>query len=175
MYGTTRKITKEIEKVPYNERPNKVCRFLKTLKPHDQTAYFFYRKHRKTDHYIGEDRTKFANSVKSIYQAIAELMLEKEGGVFLEEYGYFTSMIVKYKKSKLAEKYRPPFHTDGEYYALQLFSNFPKSCIKRMSMDATFEQPFKSKFSKAIYAMFRPKLYYTTIQSLYGFKNKKLY
>lgn len=175
MYGTNKKITKEIEKIPYKDRPKKVSRFLKTLKPHDQTAYFFYRKHRKTNHHIGEHRTEFANSVKSIYQAIAELMVEKEGGVFLEEYGYFTSTIIRFKKSKKAEKYNPAYHTDGEYYALQLFSNFPKSCIKRMSMDRSFEAGMKSSFSKAIYAMFRPKLYYTTIQSLYGFKNKKLY
>lgn len=174
MYGTGKKITKEIEKIPYLERP-KTNRFLKTLKPHDQAAYFFYRKNRKTNHDIGEHRTEFANSVKSIYQAIAELMLEKEGGVFLEEYGYFTSMIIKYKKPKLADINNPSYHTDGEHYALQLFSNFSKSCVKRMSMDNTFERPFKTKFSKAIFAMFRPKLHYTTIQSLYGFKNKKLY
>lgn len=173
MKHTAKAINKELEKIPYMER-TKAKRLLPHLKPHAQPSYFFYRKHRKTDHEVGENRTKFSNAVGEIFKAISEVMFEHEGGVFLERYGYFTPMVIKYmEKYDNIEKYP---HTDMNTYALYLFTDTTnKSCIKGMCMDRTFDYRAKNRFKEVIYTSYRPKLYYTLLTSLFGHKNKRKY
>lgn len=173
MKHTAKAIKKEVEKIPYKNR-TKAKRLLPHLKPHAQPSYFYYRKHRKTEHEIGEDRTKYSNAVGEIFRAIGELIVENEGGVFLDRYGYFSPIIIKYmEKYDTAEKYP---HTDMNSYALYLFTDTTnKSVIKGMCMDRTFDYRVKKLFKEAIYTSYRPKLYYTILTSLFGHKNKKNY
>ena len=165
-------IEKKEKKDP--KKVKKKSRLLPHLKPHDQTSYFYYRKHRKTDNEIGTDRTLYSKAVSEIFNSIGELMFENEGGVFLERYGYFSPMVIKYlEKFDTMEKYP---HTDMNSYALYLFTDTTnKSAIKGMIMDRTFSVTSKERFKEKIYGSYRPKLYYTLLTSLFGHKNKKNY
>lgn len=176
MRGTKRKISKEIEKVPYEERTQKK-RTLPAFQPHDQTGYWNYRRNRKTDNKIGENRSLYSKSVRSIWKAVKELILENEGGVFLEEYGYFNGMVLPWldKGSEIPNRKDPYFHTDGYTYCLQLFSTITrKSCIRGMIMDRTFDKRMVKDFSAQLYETeYRPKLYATAIESAFGYKKTK--
>ena len=178
---TTKKVTKEVEPVPYKTRKKK-SRTTPPLLPHDQTAYFFYRRHRKTDNKIGEHRTRFKESVASIFEAISEVMTENEGGVYLEDYGYFAAMELKYipREEILKTKKKRYQHLKGAQvnekdFCLQLFSDVsPKSCIAYMSMDRSFSVNTRKYFAKQINDnRKKPKLYYTLLMSLYSRRKVK--
>lgn len=176
MRGTSRKIKKQVDKIEYTDI-KKRKRTLETLKPHVQAGYFFYRKNRETDNEIGENRTLFSKSVTSIWKAVGELMLENEGGVFLEEYGYFNGMVLPWENegTDIGNSKDPYFHTDGYNYCLQFFSLLSrKSCMRGMIMDRTFDIHLKKAFSRALFEDHRPKLYATSLDSMYGYKKTKL-
>lgn len=143
-----------------------------SLRPHDQSAYFYYRKNRKIFSDISENRTTYATVVKAIYEAIGELMFENEGGVFLRHYGYFSPIVIKYGhfNPKRDDYY---YHTNMELYGLSFFPDTTyNSCLKGMSMDRTYSQKMKKDFTKATYERdYRPKLYYTLLKSLFARKN----
>ena len=170
MRGTSKKITKEIPKGKYWNEP-KFPRLVDTFVPYDQKGWWFHKTNTKFNNRVPETRTTYSNAVMSIYQAIGELMLENEGGVELEEYGYFTAAIIPWKTNGRDYKYNkdPYFHTNGQGYALQFYSDiFQKSCIKGMIMDRTFDHRIKKKFHKQMYNGFRPKLYYTLMRSVHA-------
>ena len=105
----------------------------------------------------------------SIFDAIGEVMLENEGGVFLKEYGYFSPILIKAgRRSK--KQYDFYFHTDMEIYGLSFFPDATyKSCLRGMSMDRTYSKEMKLSFTKATYENnYRPKLYYNLLKSLFG-------
>lgn len=175
-YRPRRKITKEVEFIPKKERGRR-DRVLNTLNPTGQSAFWHYRKNRKVKGDAGETRGNFSKASGAIFQAISELMLEYEGGVFLEEYGYFIGTIIPWLdkgrtiRGKLEDPY---FHTDGQTYCPQLHTFPRRSCIRGMVMDRTFNQKFTPKFSQALFNGLRPKLYYTFLNSIHGYQKKSL-
>lgn len=169
---TAKKVVKELERMARKDRVSK-SRTTASFLPHDQTAYFFYRKNRKTNNPIGEHRTRFKEAVTEIYNAVSELMFENEGGVYLEEYGYFSPMEIKFIKTDL-KKRRNYLNSNNKDFGLQLFTEVsPKSCIKYMVMDRSFSTITKKRFAAALMVKrHKPKLFYTLLMSLYS--NKKI-
>jgi hypothetical protein len=137
------------------------------LFPHDQTAYFFYRRHRKTDNPIGEHRTRFKEAVCEIFRAMSEVACDHEGGLWLDEYGYLAAVEVKYIRDKDTLHHNKTFVND-KIYTLQMFTDATKnSCIRYMSMDRSFSKYAK----KCLYNMLqydrkKPKIYYTLLKKL---------
>lgn len=169
MIGTKKKIKKEVEYL--DEKPPKTAQVINLMLPHDQRAWSHYRGYRKTIDEQLENRSTYAKTVREIFNSIAELMLEYEGGVFLEEYGYFYGSIIPWKNEGFKDKFHPDplYHTKGYQYTLQLNSNLTsKSCIGGMVMDRTFTQKLSKKFYRSLYAGFRPKLNFTMLESLYS-------
>lgn len=143
-----------------------------TLKPNGQSAYFFYRKRRKIFSHISENRSTYSKVVTAIFNAIGEMMIENEGGVFLKEYGYFSPILIKagHRSKKQYDFY---YHTDMEIYGLSFFPEVTYgSCLRGMCMDRTYSKPMKLAFTDATYKNnYRPKLYYTLLKSLFGRKD----
>lgn len=176
MKGTRRKIKTKVDRVPYHERENKPST-LSTFKTITDKFYTYYKKRLKKNREepIGKKECKAAT--REVYKAIRELYFEKEGGVFLPEIGYFTAVVIPWNdfginiKNKTVNQY---FQTEGYNYAMQLYTDLStKSVMKGMIMDRTFSQPFKSEFHKNMLDGFKPKLYYTSLKELYGYKTYK--
>lgn len=170
-----KKRTKTPEKIPY-EKIGKTRRLLPSFSPGEQKAYWYYRRNRKSDHEVGENRTLFSKTIQSIFDAVGELMIENEGGVFLEEYGYFTAAVLPWTGNGLESWGRiidPLFHTDGYLHSLQFFPISRKSCMKGMHMAKSYNTTYRSKYYEAILNGFRPKLYYSTLKSIHDFKKHK--
>lgn len=145
-----------------------------SLRPNDQSGYFFYRKRRKIFSHVSENRTTFSKVVTAIFDAIGEVMLENEGGVFLKEYGYFSPILIRSGyKPKIQHDYY--YHTNMEIYGLSFFPDTTfGSCLRGMSMDRTYSDPMKKAFTKATYEReYRPKLYYTLLKSLFGRRDSR--
>ncbi len=158
------------------KRLNKEYRIINELKPYSQKAFHHYNKSVKYEkNNINETRTTFSNSVKSIYEAIQELMMENETGVFLKEYGYFTAMVMADLKNSKKNNKRMQQKEDTEIYSLQMFTDIGNtSVINGMTMEGAFSKKSRGKFHRAIYAGLRPKLYYTTLFNLYSRRRLKL-
>lgn len=168
MIGTERKYKKKAEKIDY-WNSGRHPRTMEGFKPGDQKGYWYYfGKRKKKEGSFIQGRTDYRRAVISIYEAIAQLVIEHEGGVQLEKYGYFHSMILPHiPENRKSKRKEPNFHTQGYVYTLQLFTDTVKnSVLKGMVMDRTFNQALVSRFSKALYDGFRPKLYHTMLKSL---------
>lgn len=151
-------------------------RIINELKPYDQRAFYNYnRSVGQEKNNINETRTTFSNSVKSIYQAIQELLVEEETGVFLEEYGYFSTMIIAELKNDRKNSKKIKRRDNTEVYSLQLFTDIGnKSAIKGMTMEGSFSRETRGMLHRAIYAGLRPKLYYTTLFSMFNKRRLRL-
>lgn len=176
MYRTRRKYRIPIEELNEEYR-DYVSKVVKTYSPASKKEYTFFRQNtkRKIDKELSY--LDYYKIVKAIFQAVRELMLEYEGGVFLSRYGYFSLLIVPFQKGYKVSKYYYDnmSHTDGYRYVPILDTDVSsKSCIRKMIMDRTYEKPLRKKFWKAIEEGFRPKNYYTTLKSMYGRKNSKI-
>ena len=174
MIGTKKKIRKEVEFVPEEDRGNG-RHTLNTLKYLTSNAYSWF-KVRKKDIKGIDSFIEYSNCTKSITKAISELMVEYEGGVFIEKMGYFAAMIIPWSKGMKLRiygktiRYDPYFHTGGYAYTFQFFPNTSrKSIFRGMIMDRAFDADLKKKFSENIYKGFRPKLYYTSLNDAFGY------
>ena len=173
MIGTRKKIKKEVE--PSKEK-SKNPQVLNMLLPHDQRSWSHYRGFRKTIEPELENRSTYAKVVREIFNSVSELMLEYEGGVFLEEYGYFYGSIIPWKNEGYKSKFHPDplYHTNGQQYTLQFNSKLStKSCIGGMVMDRTFNHKLKKDFYSSLYSGFRPKLNFTMLESLHSRASKR--
>ena len=179
VYKTKRKYRRSIREVGTKQILHK-SRLSKSYNPTNRHAYQAFKKASP----VKKDRKlslkEFRRIHDSVFKATRELMLEYEGGVFLERYGYFSLLIIPYgrKGMKRSKYFYDNFaHTDGYTYVPILDSDVgTKSCIKRMIMDRMYPQELKKKFWKLITDEgFRPKNYYSTLKSMYGHKNAKIY
>lgn len=174
MIGTYKKIKNKIK--PTKDKASKVPQVLEMLLPHDQRAWSHYRGFRDTKEEQLENRSIYAKTVREIFNSVSELLLEYEGGVFLEEYGYFYGSIIPWKNEGFKDKFHPDplYHTNGYQYTLQLNSNITsKSCIGGMVMDRTFNHKLKKEFYLKLYSGFRPKLNLTMLESIYSRASKR--
>lgn len=144
-----------------------------------QKEYWYFRRNtiRKKDKELSP--TDYRRIVKAIYEAVKELMMEYEGGVFLKRYGYFSFLIKAYAKNKGFKNkhyYDSLEHTDGYQYIPILDTDVTTvSCINKMIMDRNYNQKTKQEFwTKIRDEGFRPKNYYTTLKSLYAHGNAKI-
>lgn len=168
----TRRTLKEQRRKRLTIRP----RIINELKPYDQRAYYHYNRAVKQErNVINNTRGSFTKSVKSIYEAIQEIMVENDTGVFLKEYGYFTAMILAELGGSVSNNIKIHKKEDTEVYSLQLFTDIgTTSVIKGMAMEGAFSKETRGKFHRAIYAGLRPKLYYTTLFNMYSRRRIKL-
>jgi len=166
----------DVDWVDYDKR-NRKSWTLNLIKPGDQKAYWFYRRNRKTDNKIGENRSNFRQCVGAYFKAISELITEYEGGVLASKYGYFTPIVLPWVKRGINTMYYkdPLFHTEGKFYTLTFFHHCVKwSCLNYMSMDMAFNDKLIKRMSKTLFEKdYRPKLYYSALRASYGSKRGK--
>ena len=178
MYNTRRsyKLSREELDIDYEEgKPSILDYYL----PGSKKEYRAFKKKTSVKSDKKMSYLAYLKIVKSIYTAVAELMLEYEGGVFLKRYGYFSLLILPYEKRglKIGKYYYDSlYHTDGYRYIPILDTDASsKSCIKGMIMDRGYKPKLKKEFWKKITEEnFRPKNYYTTLKSMYAHKKAKI-
>lgn len=178
MIGTRKKLRKKVEHIDIEDRPENRW----TLNPLSifNNNFFRWFETRKKDIQGIEKYEDLSDCVNATTEAIAELLLEYEGGVFVKRLGYFCGMVIPWSKGfKIRTygktiKYDPFFHTDGYAYTLQFFPDTSRFSIFRGAlMDRAFEPELKSKFGRRLYQGFRPKLYYTSVKDAYGYGRKR--
>lgn len=115
----------------------------------------------------------FVIIVKKIWQVIALQLIEKEGGVVLDKFGYLCHwMSPKKKVYKVARKggvkLMANFSTDGYFYHTIFFSNiFDQDTFKGWSLDKSFNRNIKiGRFNK-LNSGFKYRLYYSLVKRLY--------
>lgn len=122
--------------------------FMKYLDLTTREAYDYYRKNRKKPSETIDQYNYFVKAVKGIFWVIKELMLESEGGIYIDGLGYFcnlqngdrmvdinrmyktVSLVNRYQRKK---RYLPYF---------QPYSNF-----EGWTMDGTFSKELRRKLN----------------------------
>lgn len=129
-----------------------------------------YKKVARYKKYQVENREELKAIVKTIFQVIAERLVENEAGVFIRNFGYFfiwkiPNRNLRYSITTKGEevKTRPNFYTDNYMYS-PIF--LPDTSIKSWSMDNTFNNSFKQELSKELNTGKRYKTYMYTFKNL---------
>lgn len=140
----------------------------------DLEAFRHYKKtskHRNKEH-IPNHRayTKFINA---FYEKIATKLVESTGGVFLDNFGYF-SIVEHPKKQVMKVPYAGVkdyfnFHSDNKVYSPTFFGiGKNKNLLNFWVMDRTFSRrKVKSQLHRALIAGKKYKTYVATLASLY--------
>ena len=145
-----------------------------------QRAYKYYKSnavHR--DKEATYTHSKYSTIVNSFYKIITRDLLEKEGGVFIKNLGYFT--IIRHPKKQVVKvNYKNGkefFNTDtNNYLWTPTFFGFARGrgLLKFWTMDRTFS---RVSVRKPLYErLIKGKTYKTfisTLSSLYLFNNNK--
>jgi len=123
-----------------------------------------YKKHKL------ESREELKMIVKTIFQVIAEKLVDNEAGVFIRKFGYFfiwkiPNRGLRYSITKKGEelKTKPNFYTDNFMYS-PIF--LPDNSLQGWSMDNTFNNTLKQDLSKQLNAGKNYKTYMHTFKNL---------
>lgn len=142
----------------------------------DYSAFKFYRENSKlrkpenTPNYVehGKILSKF-------YSKIGEKITESEGGVFIENLGYFSGVVdtIKHYSSYLDQDVLLNRHTSGYKFFLIFVPISKDNTLKEWVADSSFTRPVKKLFSEALKAgkKFNFNPYYFIRK--YGFKTNK--
>jgi len=139
----------------------------------DDEIYTHYRKYRLPKKIKCRDRRELKTIVKTIFEVIAEHLVEKSHGVILRNFGYLfiwkiprkTSYNIMTNGGKVKEKFN--YKTDNHIYSPVLIPSLP---FKGWSMDNTFNKTLKLKLKDKLVA---GKKYFTYIHSLKNIINTR--
>jgi len=130
----------------------------------------FRRKHKLEKDLKLSNRNEMHLVCSEIFRVIAENMSEREGGVCIEEFGYFFNWMIP--KKMFGEKivkgkprqYNKNYHTNQHIYTL---TYLPSDYFKGWAMDASFSKVIKKKVFKKIMDGYRYKGYPFTLKPYY--------
>lgn len=119
------------------------------------------------------DYKEFILIVKKIWEVVAHELINREGGVVLDKFGYLAHwMSPKKKVYKVSRKngveLMANFNTDGHFYHTALFSNiFNIDFFKGWSLDKSFSKKIKMGRFYKLNSGFKYKLFYSVVKRLY--------
>lgn len=139
-------------------------------------CYLHYKNSTKA--FTPEVRRQPAHSkvITAFYKKIADKMVESEGGVFIDNLGYFTVMQYPFKEVNKApyadQEHFFNFHSDNKpYHPMFIGIARNKYLFNIWTMDRTFSRRrVKKPLSEAIKAKKKYKTFMATLYSLYQFK-----
>lgn len=144
----------------------------------DKEAFGHYRENAKfRDKDYSNSLYVYKKIINSFYSKVANNLLDKEGGVFIKQLGYFSVIIhpkkqivkVPYNKKEFAN-----FRTNN-YLFMPAFFGITRGnpLLNFWVMDRTFSRhKVKSRLHKALMEGKKYKTYISTMYSLYSFKKK---
>lgn len=140
----------------------------------DYKCYSYYKSREKiADKDRVTSQKEFFTIVKKIWEVTARHLVEKEGGVVLDRFGYLCHWMTPKKKvfkmpKKGGYKIMANYHTDRHWYNTTLFSNiFNYDYFKGWSLDRAFNNNIKKGRYKKLLNGMKYKFYYTLVRSLY--------
>ena len=123
------------------------------------------------------DISEFKLIAKKIWEVVAKKLIEKEGGVVLDKFGYLCHWMSQKKKvfkvpRRGGVKLMPNFDTDGYFYHTTLLSDiFVKDFFKGWTLDKSFNENIKRGRFKQLKRGVKYKLFYTKVKRLYTIKH----
>lgn len=152
-------VTKEIKKKGYSDGIDITGR----------EFYDFYRENRRRAVPWLKDHTLFRRTIGAMIREIADMMIEADGGVYLEGLGYF-GVIMSPKKSRKRLSIFNTFKNNYESikkkyrYSPYFFGDIDRRNFRDWSMSSSFNLQFLKKVRKS-----KTKYYlcYTALKQLY--------
>lgn len=134
----------------------------------------FYKKNKNIpEKYKIKDRTELIKISKIIFKTIAKNLINKEGGVVLNNFGYLCHWKSPDKKIfkipvKGGYKLIANYHTNGYFYNTSLFTNIlGKNPFKGWSLDKSFHRDIKKGRYLKLRSGIKYKFYYSLVRRLY--------
>lgn len=163
MKETRRKIHKKLEPtdVPYT----RVKRVPHSLVLYDYKPLAFYRQNaKKRDGVCDLTYRQYSKVIREIFFAIRHYLIENEGGVYVEEFGYFSTILLKHHDNyKKLNRFVNPNN-----YGIYLYTDIkPKKCMLfGMNLDRAVTIETKKRFKNKLKSGFLYKCYYTFLKSV---------
>lgn len=134
----------------------------------DREFYGYYKKNRICISKGVERYADWTRAVARIMRSIGELIVTTEGGVYIENWGYF-AIFKTYKKTdkKVKNLSITSYIKDYRYYPY-FFGEVGRPCFKNWFMAMTFNKKLREKIKHKVGSGFKYKLFLTTIKSLIG-------
>lgn len=132
----------------------------------DKEFYEYYKKNRKKVSKGIERYTDWSRAVGRILVSIRNLLIESEGGVYVENLGYF-AVFKTYRKTDKSRKDGTIDSLIKNYrYYPYFFGETGKNCFKNWFMAMTFAQDVLVKTKEQIEKGFKYKLHLSIIKGL---------
>lgn len=138
-------------------------------------AYAFYNKKKIPKKHRVENWKEYKAIINAIFKKVAEKVVETEGGVVLDRFGYIGNWMTPKKiifrsPRKDGLKLNPNYHTDGYFYVTSLFTTvFKKNYLKGWSMDKMFNKDnIKKPRGRYLKSGRKYKFYYSFIKGLFN-------
>ena len=131
--------------------------------------YDFYRQHRRRTVPWLKDHTLFKRTVGAMFSEIGDMMIEADGGVYLEGFGYF-GVIMSPKKTRKRLNILSAFKDKYEYikkkhrYSPYFFGDIGVRNFREWSMSSSFTLLFLKKIRNSGIKYY---LCYTALQQLH--------
>jgi hypothetical protein len=124
----------------------------------DITDSYFYEDYKKNRKNLSKNvcrETFWITCINTISKSIQTLMLEKEGGVILNDIGYFSYLMMP-KKVRRINSFKSKFVYEPYFFGLGIFKDW--------TMEGTF--PFKIRTPKSSNNLKKRELHYTLFNNI---------
>lgn len=132
----------------------------------DKEFYEYYKKNRKKVSKGVERYGDWTRAVARIMLSIRELIIKTEGGVYIENLGYFAVFRTHKKTSKKKKNGNISTFIKSYRYYPYFFGETGNKCFRGWFMAMTFNKKLIVALDEKINKGFKYKLYLTTIKSL---------
>lgn len=145
------------------------------------TSYSFYVFYKKEKYRTTLSQRDFFKVVKTIWKVVARNLLERQGGVLLDRFGYLCHWMTPKKKIfkypvQGSRKLATNSHTEGYWYNTALFSEvFAVDPLKGWSLDRSFNLKIKEGRWRQQLKGMKYKFYFSLVRSTQTHLKKKFY
>lgn len=152
---------------------NKVERFAPRKKLLEYAFYSFYKKNKEIPNIHKIDNQKeFFLVVKTIWEVVAKNLIERNGGVVLDGFGYLCNWMTPDKKifktPRGKGKLMINYHTESYWYNTNLFTNiFKTNHLKSWTIDRAVNTNIKKGIYKQLLNGKKYKFYLNIVKNLY--------